>query len=164
VDDRVEDLGEGEREHREVDRRQSHAEEAVQPGADGGDERGEGEGGQHRQPAALQEQRGPVRSQTERGGMTERHHPAAAHQQLEARGKQREGEHLDEHPHPELRQQRRHDDQQRHERGGDRTRNRERSFGGDAPAGASGLGLGAAEQSPRAHDQHHRHHEERHHE
>jgi len=84
--DRVRDLREGQREHREIDRRQPHAEEADDDGGRGRGERRGGERQEHRRRRPSHQQRRAVGAHPERRRVTERDHAAGPHQEVQARG------------------------------------------------------------------------------
>ncbi len=83
------DLGERQREHREVDAREPHAEEAEEQREAAGQEPGGGEGEQEGHGQLLHEQPGGVGADAEVGGVAEGHQAGDADQQVEAGGEQR---------------------------------------------------------------------------
>ena len=93
-DDRPHDLGEGERQHGEVDAGQRHGEPADERRADHGEQRPGRQGEQHRQPGPFGRQRRPVGAEPEGGGVAERGEAADAHHQVQAGGEEDEDQDL----------------------------------------------------------------------
>src|SRR5499427_5163157 len=154
--DGVDDLGESESEHGEVDAREAHAEVAEERGARGRHERCYDEGERHGPARPLEQERRAVGAEAEIGGVTEGDHAAPAHEEMQARREEREGEDLDGHPHPEDRQHEREceehdaDDEEpaRARRGWTRI--------GHPSARGAELDLGPAEEAPGAHNEDYR--------
>ena len=94
--DRPDDLRECERQHREVDAGEPHAEPAEQRGAGSGRERAEDQGQLHRQAGAQDEQGGAIRAEAEVRRMAERHHAARAEQEMQADREESEHQHVGE--------------------------------------------------------------------
>ena len=88
------DLRTGERQHGEIDFGEPDAERAEQEAAESRNERPEEDGGLQWQPRLGYGQREPVGTQPEIGGMTEGHHVAEAHKEIERRGEERKNDDL----------------------------------------------------------------------
>ena len=93
--DRPRDLRERERQHREVDPGQPHAEPAEDRGADRRHDRRRRERRLHRPGRLLQQQPRAVGAEPEVGGVAERHHAARPHDEVQARGEEREHQDVD---------------------------------------------------------------------
>src|SRR2546425_3134323 len=87
--DRPHDLREGQRQHREIDAFEPHAEKTEDEGARPGQRTRGGPRQQERRAELLHEDTGRVGAHPEVGGVAEGHEAGVAHQQVEARGEER---------------------------------------------------------------------------
>ena len=160
--DGPDDLRKGERQHREIDARQPHAEPAEDKGSEDSEQRSGHEPGRHRQVELLQRQSRAVSAQAEIGGMAERDQAAGADKQMQACRKQHENQDF-----ARDRQQIVAGDQ-RQQRGRGNSDYDEQPVAPSKRTPAhdlqtacrAGRRLGAAEQAPGPHHQHQRHDQE----
>ncbi len=94
---RPDDLGEGERQHRQIDAGKADAEPAEQAADKRGGERRREETGRHRRRLVFDQQGGRVGAETEIGGMAEGCHTAGSHDEMQRGGEQRQDGKLGEH-------------------------------------------------------------------
>src|SRR5712691_13409467 len=115
--DRPHDLGERERQHREVDAREPYAEEAEEQGEGPGEHPGRREGEEEGHPGLLHEEPGGVGADPEVRGVAEGHEPGVAHEEVQAGGEERPDDDVVGDERVEARAQRR-DAEGRHEHDG----------------------------------------------
>ena len=161
--DRIGDLREGERQHREVDARQPHDEEAEQRGEDPTHDRGGDQRRFHRHAALRHQQPRRIGTQPEIGGVAEADDAAIADQEVQREGGQREDQHLGRDLH------RIGIAEKGQGAGGGDGQPQQRAFQPAEAArvedafrqgGAAGGDLWPAQQAPGLDDQHHRHQQE----
>ena len=109
------DLGEGERQHRQIDAREPHAEPAEDHAGDAGEEGREGERRQHRHAQPLHRQRRAIGAEAEIGGVAEGGHAAGTHHEVQRGREQREDRELGQRQQPVI-----GDDEGRHQQHGER--------------------------------------------
>src|SRR6266581_993966 len=92
--DRPDDLREGQREHREVDAREAHAEEAEDEREGAGQHAGRGKGEEKRHAGLLHEDAGGVGADAEVGGVAEGDEAGVADQEIEADREEAHDDHV----------------------------------------------------------------------
>ena len=159
--DRPDDLRKGQGQHGKIDAGQLNGKEAEDGRAETSQHWTEHEAGQHRQTCHLGEQRDTVGTEPEIGRMTKRGEPADRHQEMQARGKQREDRDLRTNGQriaaADQRQRRRQ--RQRHDRGETFVRRQRAPWVDGEPRRTARSRFRLAEQAPGPHDQNHGHHQ-----
>ena len=117
-DDGVDDLGERQREHGQVDAGQAHAEPAEQQRASQRHHRRHRERHAHRHGEMLDGEPGAIGAEPEIGGVAERHHAARAHDEVQAGREQCEAKNLDQQELGVAADHRRQQQQGEHDRAG----------------------------------------------